>query len=164
MAFKDNLVKQKDGSYVLKSKTKKAKKKGVCIECGENASVRDLLFEYNASDVIMVRNYIEDHLVKYPNHHTATLGSALWKIASIIVLMFVFYYNEQSVVNQNEFAEFYIEDYLTFNTTYEIADHSDYSFENSNFSNSYESVSIDDTIELRLYGESPTNLNLFDDE
>ncbi|OUX54025.1 MAG: hypothetical protein CBE47_01730 [Pelagibacteraceae bacterium TMED287] len=68
MAFKDNLVKQKDGSYVLKSKTKKAKKKGVCIECGENASVRDLLFEYNASDVIMVRNYIEDHLVKYPNH------------------------------------------------------------------------------------------------
>ena len=102
--------------------------------------------------------------VKYPNHHTATLGSALWKIASIIVLMFLFYYNEQSMVNQNEFAEFYIEDYLTFNTTYEIADHSDYSFENSNFSNSYESVSIDDTIELRLYGESPTNLNLFDDE
>jgi hypothetical protein len=102
--------------------------------------------------------------VKYPNHHTATLGSALWKIASIIVLMFLFYYNEQSMVNQNEFAEFYIEDYLTFNTTYEIADHSDYSFENSNFSNSYESVSIGDTIELRLYGESPTNLNLFDDE
>ena len=102
--------------------------------------------------------------VKYPNHHTATLGSALWKIASIIVLMFLFYYNEQSMVNQNEFAEFYIEDYLTFNTTYEIADHSDYSVENSNFSNSYESVSIDDTIELRLYGESPTNLNLFDDE
>jgi len=102
--------------------------------------------------------------VKYPNHQAATLGSALWKIASIIVLMFLFYYNEQSMVNQNEFAEFYIEDYLTFNTTFEIADHSDYSFENSNFSNSYESVSIDDVIELRLYGESPTNLNLFDDE
>ena len=48
MGFKDNLVRQKDGSYLLKSKTKKVKKKGTCVECGENSSVRDLLYQYNA--------------------------------------------------------------------------------------------------------------------
>ena len=41
MGFKDRLVKQKDGSYVLKSKTKKAKKEGTCVECGENPAVRE---------------------------------------------------------------------------------------------------------------------------
>ena len=35
MGFKDKLVKQKDGSYVLSSKSKKIKKKGACIECGD---------------------------------------------------------------------------------------------------------------------------------
>ena len=43
MGFKDNLVKQKDGSYLLKSKSKKTKD-GNCIECGENPITRDLLY------------------------------------------------------------------------------------------------------------------------
>ena len=68
MGFKDKLIRQKDGSYVLKSKDKKIKKKGICVECGENGLDRELLYQYNAEDVVLVRNYIEDHLVKYPNH------------------------------------------------------------------------------------------------
>ena len=72
MGFKDNLVKQKDGSYILKSKTKKAKKKGVCAECGENSQTRDLLYEYNAQDVVSVREYIEDHLTSHPKHEVIT--------------------------------------------------------------------------------------------
>tara|TARA_B100000424_G_C22726344_1_gene394135 strand:- start:57 stop:341 length:285 start_codon:yes stop_codon:yes gene_type:complete len=72
MGFKDNLVKQKDGSYILKSKTKKAKKKGVCVECGENSQTRDLLYEYNAQDVVSVREYMEDHLISYPKHKKIT--------------------------------------------------------------------------------------------
>ena len=68
MTFKDNLVREKDGSYVLKSKSKKVKKKGLCVECGENSSTRDLLYEYNAEDVTSVRDYVEDHLTTYMNH------------------------------------------------------------------------------------------------
>ena len=64
MSFKDNLVKQKDGSYMLKSKTKKVKKEGTCIDCGENPAVRDLLYQYNAEDMVLVREYIEEHLIK----------------------------------------------------------------------------------------------------
>lgn len=76
----------------------------------------------------------------------------------------LFYFNETNAVDQNELAEFFIEDYLTTNTTYEIADHTDYYFEVGNFIENYESIGIDDALEIRLYGETPTNLNLFDDE
>tara|TARA_R110002020_G_scaffold120946_4_gene275347 strand:- start:1004 stop:1291 length:288 start_codon:yes stop_codon:yes gene_type:complete len=72
MGFKDNIVKQKDGSYMLKSKTKKAKTKGACTVCGENNTIRDLLYQYNAMDMILVRQYIEDHLTSHPKHEAIT--------------------------------------------------------------------------------------------
>jgi len=72
MSFKDRLVRQKDGSYILKSKSKKAKKEGVCVECGENPLVRDLMFQYNTEDMIMVRNHIEIHLIMHPKHKSVT--------------------------------------------------------------------------------------------
>jgi|TARA_R110000823_G_scaffold271302_1_gene390712 hypothetical protein len=72
MGFKDNLVRQRDGSYLLKSKTKKAKTEGMCIECGENPLVRDLLFQYKAEDMILVRNHIEEHLTMHPKHKSVT--------------------------------------------------------------------------------------------
>ena len=75
MGFKDNLVKEKDGSYVLKSKSKKVKKKGTCIECGENSAVRNLLYEYDTEDVMNVRNYIEDHLTTHTTHKSM---KAIW--------------------------------------------------------------------------------------
>ena len=72
MGFKDNIVKQKDGSYMLKSKTKKAKTRGACIVCGENGTIRDLLYQYKATDMILVREYIEDHLTMHPKHKSIT--------------------------------------------------------------------------------------------
>ena len=72
MGFKDKLIRQKDGSYVLKSKDKKIKKKGICVECGENGLDRELLYQYNAEDMVLVRNYIEDHLIMHPKHKSMT--------------------------------------------------------------------------------------------
>ena len=67
MGFKDNLIKNKKGSYTLKSKTKK-KSKTYCLECGEDGVTRDLLYEYNTEDVLLVRTHMEDHLITYPSH------------------------------------------------------------------------------------------------
>ena len=75
MGFNDNLSKRKDGSYILKSKDKKIKKKGICVECGENGLDRELLYQYNAEDVVLVRNYIEDHLTMHPKHKSM---KAVW--------------------------------------------------------------------------------------
>ena len=43
MSFKDGVTKQKDGSYILKSKSSKTKD-GDCIECGENPHSRSYCF------------------------------------------------------------------------------------------------------------------------
>ena len=69
MGFNDNLTKTKDGKFTLKSKTDKAKK-GVCLECGQDSTTRELLFRYNSDDYLLVREYIEDHLTSYSNHKT----------------------------------------------------------------------------------------------
>ena len=71
MGFKDDLVKRKDGSYVLSSKTIKGKK-GDCIECGDNPDIRMLLYRYNTEDMLLVREHIEDHLRTYFTHESIT--------------------------------------------------------------------------------------------
>ena len=43
MGFNDDLTRKRDGSYILKHKTKKSKD-GDCMECGENTKSRDLFF------------------------------------------------------------------------------------------------------------------------
>ena len=110
-----------------------------------------------------IENQILDK-VDYHKEARPSYSNYLWKamaVASIVVLFFV---NEKTALDQNELADFFMEDYLIDNTTYEIAEHSDYSFEVGNFIENYESIAIDDALEIRLYGETPTNLNLFDDE
>jgi|TARA_B100001094_G_C17797124_1_gene607286 hypothetical protein len=66
MGFKDNLKKRKDGSFILKSKTK-THKDGECTECGfnENDSGLGGLFQYKAKDVELVRYRVEEHLTFY---------------------------------------------------------------------------------------------------
>ena len=100
----------------------------------------------------------------YPQPNTRVFSRFLWKVMTVVAVLTLFFLNENTIDDQSEFAAFFIEDYLTNNTTYEIAEHSDYFFEISNFIESYETINIDDALEVRLYGETPTNLNLFDDE
>ena len=100
----------------------------------------------------------------YPQPNTPVFSRFLWKVMTVVAVLTLFFLNENTIDDQSEFAAFFIEDYLTNNTTYEIAEHSDYFFEISNFIESYETINIDDALEVRLYGETPTNLNLFDDE
>ena len=73
MGHKDNLVRKKDGSYVLKHKTKKYKE-GDCSKCGENKKDRPSggLYRYNKEDMVLVRNHIEEHLLYYSNVKSIT--------------------------------------------------------------------------------------------
>ena len=63
MGYKDDLVKKKDGTYVLKHKTREAKE-GDCIECGENKKNRMSggIYRYRTEDMLLVRNHMEEHL------------------------------------------------------------------------------------------------------
>ena len=82
---------------------------------------------------------------------------------AVTAILTLFFLNEKIDREQTELADFFIENYLNENTTYEIADHSDYYFETSSFIENYESMALEDAMETRLFGETPTNLNLFYD-
>lgn len=110
-----------------------------------------------------VENQILDK-IDHPRSKTTTFKDYLWKAIAVASVITIFFINQNIVIDRNEFSEFFIEDYLTENTTYEIAEHTDYSFEIENFIENYESITVEDALEIRLYGETPTNLNLFDDE
>ena len=75
MGFKDNLVKKRDGSFVLKHKTKKHKK-GDCPECGENPKDRELglLYRYKQDDLLLI-------LFSY---------FCITSFSSIIIILYVF--------------------------------------------------------------------------
>ena len=64
MSIKDKLRRQKDGSYILASKANESKT-GDCLECGENPTIRSLLFRYKAEDLKLVKEYIESQLSRY---------------------------------------------------------------------------------------------------
>ena len=68
-----DLHRKKDGSYVLKHKTIKAKKDD-CKECGQNPKNRDLglLYRYKSDDMNLVRDHIEQHLREYSKHKSVT--------------------------------------------------------------------------------------------
>ena len=71
--MKKNLTRRKDGSYVLKHKTSKAKK-GDCLECGQNEKNRPLglLYRFKAMDMTLVQDYIETHLRDYNDTKSVT--------------------------------------------------------------------------------------------
>ena len=71
MGFNDDLKRKKDGSYILKHKSKKSKK-GDCKECGQNPETRMLVFRYNTEDMLLVRGHIEDYLRTYFTHESIT--------------------------------------------------------------------------------------------
>ncbi len=110
---------------------------------------------------------VENEILKKVNYPEAKLPVAKpywWKAVAVAAIFALFFFNQNTPNDSTEFAAFFIEDYLTFNTTYEIAELSDYALETEMFGDMYESIAIEDMIELNLYGESPTNLNLFEDE
>ena len=62
----NSLTRRKDGSYVLKHKTTKAKK-GDCKKCGQNENNRPLglIYRYKSDDMVLVQNHIERYLTDY---------------------------------------------------------------------------------------------------
>ena len=71
--MKQNLTRKKDGSYVLKHKTIKAKKDD-CKECSQNPKNRPLglMYRHKSDDMNLVREHIEKYLTDYPKMKSVT--------------------------------------------------------------------------------------------
>ena len=109
---------------------------------------------------------LEDQILSKINYSKGInifISEKFWRVMAVTAILTLFFLNEKIDREQTELADFFIENYLNENTTYEIADHSDYYFETSSFIENYESIALEDAMETRLFGETPTNLNLFYD-
>ena len=109
---------------------------------------------------------LEDQIlskISYSKGINIFISEKFWRLMALTAILTLYFLNEKIDREQTELADFFIENYLNENTTYEIADHSDYYFETSSFIENYESIALEDAIETRLFGETPSNLNLFYD-
>ena len=109
---------------------------------------------------------LEDQILSKINYSKGInifISEKFWRVMAVTAILTLFFLNEKIDREQTELADFFIENYLNENTTYEIADHSDYYFETSSFIENYESMALEEAMETRLFGETPTNLNLFYD-
>ena len=109
---------------------------------------------------------LEDQIlskISYSKDINIFISEKFWRLMAVTAILTLYFLNEKIDREQTELADFFIENYLNENTTYEIADHSDYYFETSSFIENYESIALEDAMETRLFGETPSNLNLFYD-
>ena len=109
---------------------------------------------------------LEDQIlskISYSKGINIFISEKFWRLMALTAILTLYFLNEKIDREQTELADFFIENYLNENTTYEIADHSDYYFETSSFIENYESMALEEAMETRLFGETPSNLNLFYD-
>ena len=83
----------------------------------------------------------------------------LYRSSAIAVILLIFIYLKNTETHESDIEEFFIEDYLIKNSTYEIANQFDLSNLNTDLIiNSINSISIDDLYLIKINEEYPSNL------
>ena len=83
----------------------------------------------------------------------------LYRSSAIAVILLIFIYLKNTETHESDIEEFFIEDYLIRNSTYEIANQFDLSNLNTDLIiNSINSISIDDLYSIKINEEYPSNL------
>ena len=83
----------------------------------------------------------------------------LYRSSAIAAILLIFIYLENTETHESEIGEFFIEEYLINNSSYEIADQFDLSTLNSDLIiNSINSISIEDVYLMKIYEVYQSNL------
>ena len=89
----------------------------------------------------------------------------LYRSLAIAAILLIFIYLENIESRESEIGEFFIEEYLMKNSSYEIADQFDLSNLNSDLIiNSINSISIEDLYLIKINEEYPSNLIINENE
>ena len=89
----------------------------------------------------------------------------LYRSSAIAVILLIFIYLKNTETHESDIEEFFIEDYLIKNSTYEIANQFDLSNLNTDLIiNSINSISIDDLYLIKINEEYPSNLIMNENE
>ena len=83
----------------------------------------------------------------------------LYRFTAIAVILIIFIYLKNTRTHESDIEEFFIEEYLIKNSTYDIANQFDLSDLNTDmFINSINSISIDDLHLIKIYEDYTSNL------
>ena len=112
-------------------------------------------------------NTVETEILSKVNYSSFdnSLRNYVFSFSAIVATIAIFIFFEENKLKKLELEEFFLDQYLSKSSTYEIADH----FDSNTLSydlviDSYNSISIEDIFEIKIFSENPYNLNIHENE
>ena len=112
-------------------------------------------------------NTVETEILSKVNYSSFdnSLRNYVFSFTAIVATIAIFIFFEENKLEKLELDEFFLDQYLSNNSTYEIADHSDSNTLSYDLViDSYNSISIEDIFEIKIFSENPYNLNIHENE
>jgi len=112
-------------------------------------------------------NTVETEILSKVNYSSFDniVRNYVFSFTAIVATIAIFIFFKENKLEKLELEEFFLDQYLSNNSTYEIADH----FDSNTLSydlviDSYNSISIEDIFEIKIFSENPYNLNIHENE
>ena len=112
-------------------------------------------------------NTVETEIFSKVNYSSFdnSLRNYVFSFTAIVATIAIFIFFEENKLKKQELEEFFLDQYLSNSSTYEIADH----FDSNTLSydlviDSYNSISTEDIFEIKIFSENPYNLNIHENE
>ena len=112
-------------------------------------------------------NTVETEILSKVNYSSFdnSLRNYVFSFSAIVATIAIFIFFEENKLKKLELEEFFLDQYLSNSSAYEIAD----DFDSNTLSydlviDSYNSISIEDIFEIKIFSENPYNLNIHENE
>ena len=112
-------------------------------------------------------NTVETEILSKVNYSSFdnSLRNYVFSFSAIVATIAIFIFFEENKLKKLELEEFFLDQYLSNSSTYEIAD----DFDSNTLSydlviDSYNSISTEDIFEIKIFSENPNNLNIYENE
>ena len=112
-------------------------------------------------------NTVETEILSKVNYSSFdnSLRNYVFSFTAIVATIAIFIFFEENKLEKLELEEFFLDQYLSNSSAYEIAD----DFDSNSLSydlviDSYNSISTEDIFEIKIFSENPYNLNIHENE
>ena len=112
-------------------------------------------------------NTVETEILSKVNYSSFdnSLRNYVFSFSAIVATIAILIFFEENKLKKLELEEFFLDQYLSNNSAYEIAD----DFDSNTLSydlviDSYNSISTEDIFEIKIFSENPYNLNIHENE
>ena len=112
-------------------------------------------------------NTVETEILSKVNYSSFdnSLRNYVFSFSAIVATIAILIFFEENKLKKLELEEFFLDQYLSNSSAYEIAD----DFDSNTLSydlviDSYNSISTEDIFEIKIFSENPYNINIYENE